>query len=104
MHIYYILTLLIALSAAFAYINHRYLRMPFVIGLFFLSTIISVLVLCSKVWITKPYTDLKTLVEQGNISQFIIQVMLGFLLFAGSLHTDWLNVRKYIRQIALFAI
>jgi len=104
MHIYYILTLLIALSAAFAYINHRYLKMPFVIGLFFLSTIISVLVLSSKVWVIKPYADLKALVEQSNISQFIIQVMLGFLLFAGSLHTNWINVRKHIKQIALFAI
>ncbi len=30
--------------------------------------------------------------------------MLGFLLFAGSLHTDWSNVKKYLKQIALFAI
>src|SRR6476646_10272864 len=104
MHIYYIVTLLIGLSAAFSYINHKYLKMPFVIGLFFLSTIISILVLSSKIWIAKPYADLKTLVEETDISRFILQIMLGFLLFAGSLHTNWINIRTYWKQVALLAI
>lgn len=104
MRIYYILTLLIALSAAFAYINHRYLKMPFVIGLFFLSTVVSVAVLSSKIWIAKPYADLKMMVEQTNISRFILDIMLGFLLFAGSLHTNWSSIKKHLKQVTLFAI
>ncbi len=102
--IYIILTILIGISAAFAYINYKYLKMPFVIGLFFLSTIASVLVFISKFWFDQPYTNLKAIVEQTNISKFILEIMLGFLLFAGSLHTDWSNVKKHRKQIALFAI
>lgn len=78
--------------------------MPFVIGIFFLSTIVSLLVFISKFWFVQPYADLKAIVQQTDISKFILDIMLGFLLFAGSLHTDWSNVKKYLKQIALFAI
>ena len=104
MSIYFILTVLIGISATFAYINFRYLKMPFVIGLFFLSTIVSLLILLGRFWFVQPYVELKTIVEQTDISKFILNIMLGFLLFAGSLHTDWSNVKKYLKQIALFAI
>lgn len=104
MKLYYILVILVTLSATLAYINYRYIKLPFVIGLFFLSTVISILVLSSKLWITEPYNELKELVEQTHISEFILKGMLGFLLFAGSLHTDWFHIKKQIKQIALFAI
>lgn len=78
--------------------------MPFVIGLFFLSMIASLLVLSIKLFIPQPYIHLKTLVQQTNISSFILNVMLGFLLFAGSLHTSWSNIKKQLKQITLLAI
>ena len=101
---YIILTILISTSAAFAYINNKYIKMPFVIGLFFLTLVVSVLVFSSKFWVTQPYTDIKYIVQQTNISKFILEVMLGFLLFAGSLRTDWGHVKEHLKQIALFAI
>lgn len=104
MELYLIVTVLISLSAVFAYINHRYIRMPFVIGLFFLSTLLSLFILSSKLWIDRPYDAIKQMVEHVNISGFILNYMLGFLLFAGSLHTSWSAMRKYIRQISILAI
>lgn len=104
MEIYSVLIVLITLSAAFAYINHRFIKMPFVIGLFFLSTVLSLIVLSSKLWISEPYIGLKTLVEESHISDFILNIMLGFLLFAGSLHTDWSQIRKELKSIALFSL
>lgn len=78
--------------------------MPFVIGLFFLSTIVSLVVFVSKFWFVQPYAGLKAIVEQTDMSKFILEIMLGLLLFAGSLHTKWFEIKKYIKQIALFAI
>jgi CPA1 family monovalent cation:H+ antiporter len=78
--------------------------MPFVIGLFFLSTIFSLLVFISKFWFVHPYADVKIIVQQTDISKFILEIMLGFLLFAGSLHTDWSNIKRHLMQITLFAI
>ncbi|MBS1512613.1 MAG: sodium:proton antiporter [Bacteroidetes bacterium] len=101
---YLILTVIICISACFAYINHRYIKMPFVIGLFFLSTVVSLVIFTSRFWFPRPYDDLKVIVKQANISKFILEIMLGYLLFAGSLHTHWNDIKKYIKQITLFAV
>ena len=104
MHVYTIFVLLICISAAFAYINQKFIKMPFVIGLFFLSMVASLLVLSCKFFIPQPYIHLKTIVQQTNISGFIVNIMLGFLLFAGSLHTSWFHVKKQLKQITLLAV
>lgn len=104
MNSYYILVAIIVLSAAFAYINHRYIKMPFVIGLFFLSTLLSLLVLSGQLWDIKHYEAIKDIVEHTNISKFILEILLGFLLFAGSLHTNWQNIKDQLKPIGLFAV
>ncbi|MBS1596549.1 MAG: sodium:proton antiporter [Bacteroidetes bacterium] len=101
---YTILTILICLSAAFAYINHRFIRLPFVIGLFLLSTVLSLLVLSARVWLPLPYEQLRNFVEQTDISRAILDVMLGLLLFAGALHTSWAAMRGQLAPVALLAI
>lgn len=101
---YTILTILICLSAGFAYINHRFIRMPFVIGLFFLSTILSLIILSSKLWLPLHFGQLKIFVEQTDISKYILDIMLGFLLFAGSLHTSWSDIRRQLKQVTLLAV
>lgn len=78
--------------------------MPFVIGLFFLSTVLSMVIISSKYWDVEHYEVVKYIIEHTNISKFILDIMLGFLLFAGSLHTRWSDIKKQIRPISLFAI
>ncbi len=104
MNNYIILIILISTSAAFAYINNKFIKMPFVIGLFFLSTIFSLIVICSKFFIAQPYFFLKDFVDHTNISKFILNILLGFLLFAGSLHADWIHIKKQLKQITLYAV
>lgn len=104
MNLYIIFVILICISAAFAYINQKFIKIPFVIGLFLLSTIITLLVLSIRLLIPQPYNSLKNLIEHTNISGFILNVMLGFLLFAGSLHTSWAYIKKQLKQIILLAI
>ena len=104
MNTYLALTILICLSAGFAYVNQRMLKLPFVIGLFLLSTILSVLVISSKLWLNIPIEEIKTYIELANIDKIIINYLLGFLLFAGALHTNWNNLKQQIRPIAMFAL
>jgi CPA1 family monovalent cation:H+ antiporter len=104
MNIYLALTFLICLSAIFAYINQKFLKLPFVIGLFFLSTVLSVVVLSSKYWITLPIEEIKNTIEQLEIDKIILNFLLGFLLFAGALHTNWNDLKLQIKTIATFAI
>jgi CPA1 family monovalent cation:H+ antiporter len=104
MNIYLALTFLICLSAIFAYINQKFLKLPFVIGLFFLSTILSIVVLSSKYWISLPIEEIKNTIKQLEIDKIILNFLLGFLLFAGALHTNWNDLKLQIKTIATFAI
>jgi monovalent cation:H+ antiporter, CPA1 family len=104
MNIYLALTVLICLSASFAYVNQRFLKLPFVIGLFFLSTVLSIFVIISKFWLNIPLQEIKTYIELANIDKIVLNYLLGFLLFAGALHTNWNNLKQQIRPIATFAL
>jgi len=104
MNVYLALTILICLAAGFAYVNQRFLKLPFVIGLFILSTILSLLVISSKLWLNLPVKEIETYIEQAKIGKFILNILLGFLLFAGALHTNWRSLKQQIRSIATFAV
>ncbi|MFZ0454078.1 MAG: cation:proton antiporter, partial [Ignavibacteriaceae bacterium] len=93
-----------SLSAAFAYINYRVIKLPFVIGLFLLSTILSIVVLSSKIWDVAHFSEIKSIIVHTDISRIILQVMLGFLLFAGSLHINWSDIKSQLKPISLFAV
>ncbi|MEO8234447.1 MAG: sodium:proton antiporter [Flavobacterium sp.] len=103
MNIYLALIILICLSASFAFINQKYLKLPFVIGLFLISTILSILVLSSKIWLKLPFTEIKLLIQNAHIDKIILDILLGFLLFAGAMHTDWNKIKTHIKSIAIFA-
>lgn len=104
MNIYLALTFLICLSAGFAYVNQRFLKLPFVIGLFLLSTILSLFVISSKLWLDIPIQEIKNYIESANIDKIILNYLLGFLLFAGALHTNWEELKQQVRTIATFAV
>lgn len=103
MTVYEIFMLLICLSAAFAYINQKFLKLPFVIGLFFLSTLLSIVVFSSQFWMDFDINNIRKFIENANIDDLILDVFLGFLLFAGALHTNWGNLKSQIKSIASFA-
>ena len=104
MNLYLGLTFLICLSAAFAYVNQRLFKLPFVIGLFVLSSILSLFVISSRLWLNLPVDEIEAYIEHANIDKIVIDILLGFLLFAGALHTNWDNLKKQIRPIAIFAL
>lgn len=104
MQYYIFLVVLMGLSAGFAYINHRFIKMPFVIGLFFLASLLSVLILCGKFFQIQQYVAIRAVVAQVNISGIILDALLGFLLFAGAMHTDWQQIKAQSRSVGLFAI
>ncbi len=93
-----------SLSAAFAYINYRVIKLPFVIGLFFLSTILSLVVLSSRLWDFGHYSEIKSIIEHTDLSNIMLKIMLGFLLFAGSLHVNWPDIKSQLKPISLFAV
>ncbi len=104
MNIYFTLAFLIIISSGFAYLNQRFLKLPFVIGLFFISTVISILIISSRLWLHLPIDDISKYIERLHIEEIILKIFLGFLLFAGGLHTNWKDLKQQIRPIATFAV
>lgn len=89
-----------ALSAAFSYINYRFLKLPMAIGLMLMGLAFSLgLVLLGSLY-PALIDQARTLLEQVEFDETLMQGMLGFLLFAGALHTD-VNDLKEQRLIIL---
>lgn len=101
---YYYLIILISLSASFAYINQRFLRLPFVIGLFLLSSLFSLIAIVIKSYYSLPFDQIKDLVIHTDVSKSVLNVFLGFLLFAGSMHTSWFKLRRHLKDITFLAL
>lgn len=101
---YHILVAIISISALLGYINVRYLRMPFVIGLFFLSSLLSLAIVSVRFWSHAEFLVIQEWISQIDISKYILEYMLGFLLFAGALHTEWREIKKQLKQITIYAI
>ncbi|WKS94949.1 cation:proton antiporter [Riemerella columbina] len=102
--LYTVFILLIVMSAAFSYINQKFLKLPFVIGLFFLSTALSLLVVTSQFWMDLHIEKIADYLNSAKIDELIIDVFLGFLLFAGALHTNWADLKSQIKTIASYAL
>ncbi len=82
------LALLLVAAAAFAYLNHRFLKMPMAIGLMVLALLSSLVLLELGKTGFQPVITIARLVDGLDFSALLMQVMLGFLLFAGAINVD----------------
>lgn len=88
MDLYNTLALLMVVAAVFAYLNHRFLRLPGTIGLMILALVSSLLAIgLGRLGVAGVLT-VSALVRSIDFHTVLMQVMLSFLLFAGALHVD----------------
>lgn len=99
-----ITALLTTLTASFAYINHRYLKLPVTVGLMLQSLVFSLLLAFSMRLGVDVMTPALQVMNRIDFDVLFLQGLLGFLIFAGALFVkveELLNVKL---SIALFAI
>ena len=85
-----IAAILVVAAAIFGYVNHHFIRLPHVIGLTVMGALASILLMAANAlvpWITLD-DSVAQLLEQMNFTQTLLEGMLSFLLFAGTLHVD----------------
>ena len=80
--------ILIALTALFAYLNHRFLRLAPSIGVMALALAFSLAVVLVGLIVPAVEQKATELVKQIDFNKTVLNGMLGFLLFAGALHID----------------
>ncbi|WP_375419250.1 cation:proton antiporter [uncultured Hymenobacter sp.] len=104
MDLYNAFALLLVAAAAFAYLNQRFLRMPQAIGLMMLGLVASLGLLGLARFGVKAVVDLAVLVNKLDFSTFVIQIILGFLLFAGALHVDTRRLGRLRWPVGVLAL
>lgn len=103
MTVFEILAALITLTAAFAWINHRYARLPATIGVMVVSLVFSLgLVALGRMGLAFV-GDFARVIETVAFDRALLQGMLGALLFAGALHIDLGDLAEQKLVIALLA-
>ena len=79
-------SILIVISALFAYVNYRYIKLPGSIGLMLLALILSLALVITSQFEPVLVEDVRVLVERMDLSELLMGSMLGFMLFAGAIH------------------
>ncbi len=103
MSVFNIITILTILAAVFAFINTKYLKLPFTIGLMVISIVFTVAITILGSYNRYVLDEARQLIESVHFETALLDIMLSFLLFAGALHTKLDALKRLKSPIALFA-
>lgn len=104
MSVFEVSAILIVLTAILSFINARFIRLPTMIGLMFLSLVPSLALAMTggAAWGVKPYAA--RLLAHVDFNQALLHGMLAFLLFAGSLKIDLNDLRNEWGAVATLSL
>lgn len=103
MDFFHLFSILIVLSAGFAYINFRFLKLPNAIGLMFVSLLFSLVVLVLGHFFPEFKESIAAQMESINFSELLLEGMLSFMLFAGAIHIKFKDLNNEKLSILLFS-
>jgi len=104
MSIFVIITILVVITAVFAYINTRVLKLPETIGIMIVSVVFSFLLIIIRLLFPAASDFAKDFIGNIDFSKVLLDIMLSFLLFAGALHTDGSLLKANRSSITVFAV
>jgi monovalent cation:H+ antiporter, CPA1 family len=103
MELYYTFSILIVLTAAFSFINSRFLKLPSTIGIMILAMITSI----TLVFVGTAYPDFhlpfSNIIASVDFPSVLLGAMLNFLLFAGAIHVSMHDLRKQRVPVMVFS-
>lgn len=103
MDILFLISLLVGVCAAFSYVNVRFLKLPSTIGLMLISLVCSVVVIAEGKISATFHHHVEGMVKQVDFSQTLLNIMLGFLLFSGSLHINLKQLKEQRAAVVSFS-
>lgn len=103
MFIYYIISVLVCITAAFGYINERFIKWPATIGIMVLSLLFSLLLVVFGHVVPSWSAYFTKLMLDIDFEKVLMKVMLSFLLFAGAIHLDAGKLREQRWPILILA-
>lgn len=103
MELFPLISILIVLSASFAYINFRYLKLPNTIGLMLVSLLFSLAIITISPFSPYLKIEVKSLLNSIDFSELVFKVMLSFMLFAGAIHIKLEDLKAEKLSILLYS-
>lgn len=103
MDYFLIASILVLLSAVFGYINVRFLKLPNSIGLMLITIVFTLAIFAISYFDDTLLNAEKYIITQIDFKTLLLDVMLGFLLFAGALHTNFEQLKVQRWPIFVFS-
>ena len=107
MKLFHILAILLTAAAVFSYINHRFLKLPTVIGIMLVALVFSLFLNLLGLIGFVLEQDVEIMLASIEFDETLLHGMLSFLLFAGALHVnldDLSRQRGIIFILATFGV
>ena len=103
MELFHLFSILIVLSALFAYINFKFLKLPNAIGLMLVSLLFSVAIILTSNFVPNFKIAIIGILKGLDFSELLLEVMLSFMLFAGAIHIKYKDLKNEKLAILLFS-
>jgi CPA1 family monovalent cation:H+ antiporter len=87
--------LAITVAALFSYVNHRWVRLPPAIGLVMMGLAVSLLLAAAGRWWPDLHATALATLGAIDFDRLVLHGVLGILLFAGALHLNFDDLRRY---------
>jgi Na+:H+ antiporter len=96
-------TIILTLATLFSYINHKVFKLPNTIGLMIMSLIMAGVAIATRNIDENVHQFFYKVVMDIDFSNFLFNVLLSFLLFAGAMHINLRKLEKEKLSVFLFA-
>ena len=96
-------SILIVISALFAYVNYRFIKLPGAIGLMFLALGLSLTLVLGAQLVPDVVDRVRDVVQATDLSELLLGSMLGFMLFAGAIHIRFSELKQEKWSIMLLS-
>ena len=103
MDLFTISSIVIVLSALFGYINVRFLKLPNTIGLMLIAIVFTMVLFATSLVDSTVYDAAEKMMAQIPFDHVLLDILLGFLLFAGAMHTNFDQLRVQRWPILVFS-
>lgn len=103
MDYFLIIAILVFLSAAFGYINVRFVKLPNAIGLMVITIAFTLGVFALSYFDSTLLDAERYIITQIDFKTVLLDIMLSFLLFAGALHTNFEQLKVQRWPILIFS-
>ena len=98
-----IASILVLISAAFGYINVRFLKLPNTIGLMLITIVFTLAIIALSYFDDTLLEAELIIIKKIDFKAVLLDVMLSFLLFAGALHTNFEQLKVQRWPVLVFA-